>query len=957
MSRTLFTLLAIAAAVPVSSRGEDLYVRPNHTSGANTGADWANAWNGFASIVWGEGPGKLGAGDTCWIAGGAYTAPLLILGDGAPGRPLVLQRVRATDSAPAAAPGWDAAFDQPVVITGAPREAVVSFDGGHGSFVTLDGRTPAGIRVLFGNGGRGVEIESLVDLTDITLRCIEAAGPGPIVQIGNTRGFDLTIPAMLTNLTLSRCSAHHADTLLQVTASTNLLIEHCDFHHSGALNAATYHPNAIYLGPVRNLVFRYNRLHDYDVEGLFFGHAGNRGARIHGNLFYQGASPPDTGRGIEFDDTADSADFLVYHNTFVDLPLPGVNFRNGQPHPGAIVMNNLFVGCSAEFGPAAHDYNLLPVAAGEAHGLVGGGPALFIDAARFDYHLAASPGPITPRNTGVALGPPFDLDPDGRPRGADGGWDIGAFEFVNRPPTLTPPANFTMLAGTESGPLAFTVGDPDSAAATLVVTAASDNPALLPAARLTFAGTDASRSLQLSPVPGQTGAATIALTVDDGMGLTRSAVFTVTVLGSGLTGQTVTQGREVSFSAPAGLADGTLHWQVSNDGGATFTDLADGSGVSGVRTRVLTLANVTTALHGSRYRYVLHGAAPGTSAAALLTVNPAFFSHPAGILRLADGRLLVSDAATNTVRQIADGAVSLIAGRDTEPGATDGVGATARFNQPAGLAGLADGAIALADSANATIRRLSTTGFVTTLAGAPGSRGANDGLGRAATFNAPVALAVDASGNLLVADSLNHAIRRVAPGGSVTTLAGGADAAGTADGRGAEARFNFPTGLAIDAAGDCLVADTINNTLRRVTAAGVVTTLAGVPGVSGATDGTGGAALFNRPSGLVFAPDGNFYLADTGNSVVRRVTPQGAVQTIAGLPGIAGLKDGTGVVDDGRGLAPPAAGGARAGSGLHIMRYRAEAIGGSLEIAPNLPQGVKVVCKVSLAAFGAPGGH
>lgn len=836
MSRTLFTLLAIAAAVPVSSRGEDLYVRPNHTSGANTGADWANAWNGFASIVWGEGPGKLGAGDTCWIAGGAYTAPLLILGDGAPGRPLVLQRVRATDPAPAAAPGWDAAFDQPVVITGAPREAVVTFDDGHGSFVTLDGRTSSGIRVLFGNGGRGVEIESSVDLTDITLRCIEAAGPGPIVQIGNTRGFDLTIPAMLTNLTLSRCSAHHADTLLQVTASTNLLIEHCDFHHSGALNAATYHPNAIYLGPVRNLVFRYNRLHDYDVEGLFFGHAGNRGARIHGNLFYQGASPPDTGRGIEFDDTADSADFLVYHNTFVDLPLPGVNFRNGQPR-GAIVMNNLFVGCYAEFGPATHDYNLLP------------------------------------------------------------------------------------------------------------------------AARLTLTGTDASRSLQLSPVPGQTGTATVTLTVDDGMGLTRSAAFTVTVLGSGVTSQTVTQGREVSFSAPAGLADGMLHWQVSNDGGATFTDLADGSGISGVRTRVLTLANVTTALHGSRYRYVLHGAAPGTSAAALLKVNPAFFSHPAGILRLADGRLLVSDAATNTVRQIADGAVSLIAGRDTEPGATDGVGATARFNQPAGLAGLADGAIALADSANATIRRLSTTGFVTTLAGAPGSRGANDGLGRAATFNAPVALALDASGNLLVADSLNHAIRRVAPGGSVTTLAGGADAAGTADGRGAEARFNFPTGLAIDAAGDCLVADTINNTLRRVTAAGVVTTLAGVPGVSGATDGPGGAALFNRPSGLVFAPDGNFYLADTGNSVVRRVTPQGAVQTIAGLPGITGLKDGTGVVDDGRGLAPPAAGGARAGSGLHIMRYRAEAIGGSLEIAPNPPQGVKVVCKVPLAAFGAPGGH
>ena len=187
---------------------------------------------------------------------------------------------------------------------------------------------------------------------------------------------------------------------------------------------------------------------------------------------------------------------------------------------------------------------------------------------------------------------------------------------------------------------------------------------------------------------------------------------------------------------------------------------------------------------------------------------------------------------------------------------------------------------------------------VTHLAGSLGGPGSVDGTGTAARFNTPWAVAVDAFGNVYVADLNSSVIRKMTPGGVVTTLAGMAGSTGSADGVGAAARFFQPMGLAVDSAGTVYVADTYNNTIRKVSPAGVVTTLAGRPGggatSSMPTDGTGAGARFFLPQGVAVDAAGIVYVADTGLHTIRKITPAGVVTTIAGKQLTEGYADGTG---------------------------------------------------------------
>jgi hypothetical protein len=190
----------------------------------------------------------------------------------------------------------------------------------------------------------------------------------------------------------------------------------------------------------------------------------------------------------------------------------------------------------------------------------------------------------------------------------------------------------------------------------------------------------------------------------------------------------------------------------------------------------------------------------------------------------------------------------------------------------------------------------------TTLAGNAGY-GSADGTNRAARFALPCSTAADSAGNVYVADSVNSTIRKMTPVGTnwvVTTLAGLAGCTGTKDGTGSAARFNYPNGVAVDGAGNVYVADTGNNIIREVTPVGtnwVVTTLAGLPGSAGTNDGTGSAARFAAPNGVTVDSAGNVYVADTGNNTIREVTPVGTnwvVTTLAGLPASAGTNNGLG---------------------------------------------------------------
>ncbi len=227
-------------------------------------------------------------------------------------------------------------------------------------------------------------------------------------------------------------------------------------------------------------------------------------------------------------------------------------------------------------------------------------------------------------------------------------------------------------------------------------------------------------------------------------------------------------------------------------------------------------------------------------------------------------------------------------------GSTDGTGADARFNYPEEVAVDGDGNVYVAGGGDHTIRKITPAGVVTTLAGVAESSGSTDGTGTDARFNFPYGVAVDRDGNVYVADRDNHTVRKVTPAGVVTTLAGTAGSSGSDDGTGADARFNYPRGVAVHRDGNVYVADRDNHTIRKITPAGVVTTLAGAAGSYGSTDGTGTAARFSGPHGVAVDGDGNVYVADAYNHTVRKVTPAGVVTTLAGTAGSSGLADGTG---------------------------------------------------------------
>jgi sugar lactone lactonase YvrE len=200
----------------------------------------------------------------------------------------------------------------------------------------------------------------------------------------------------------------------------------------------------------------------------------------------------------------------------------------------------------------------------------------------------------------------------------------------------------------------------------------------------------------------------------------------------------------------------------------------------------------------------------------------------------------------------------------------------------------------VADTYNYTIRKVTTAGVVTTLAGSAGNSGSVDGTNSTARFLQPWGLAIDSDGNLYVAEYGNHTIRKVTPAGVVTTIAGNPSTPGSADGTNTTARFNFPTAVTVDNSNNVYVADAANHTIRKVTPAGVVTTVAGSAGISGSTDGTGSSARFNNLNGVVVDGAGNLYVADNANHTIRKVTPAGVVTTLGGSPLVSGSDDGTG---------------------------------------------------------------
>ena len=282
------------------------------------------------------------------------------------------------------------------------------------------------------------------------------------------------------------------------------------------------------------------------------------------------------------------------------------------------------------------------------------------------------------------------------------------------------------------------------------------------------------------------------------------------------------------------------------------------------------------------------GSADGTGAEAR-------FFDPRGVATDIAGNVYVADAYNSTIRKITPaGAVSTLAGTAESRGSADGVGADARFSSPIGIATDIVGNVYVADAVNCTIRKISPAGAVSTLAGAAGNGGSSDGIGAGARFDHPASVATDSAGNVYVADTQNKTIRKITAEGVVGTLAGQARLSGSTNGTGAQARFADPEGVATDRLGNVYVADTWNHLIRRINPAGVVSTLAGSMPMSGSADGIGAEAGFLKPMGAATDSFGNVYVADYGNSTIRKITPAGLVSTLAGTAGLRGRVDGIG---------------------------------------------------------------
>ncbi len=275
--------------------------------------------------------------------------------------------------------------------------------------------------------------------------------------------------------------------------------------------------------------------------------------------------------------------------------------------------------------------------------------------------------------------------------------------------------------------------------------------------------------------------------------------------------------------------------------------------------------------------------------------NQAQFRLPNSVAVDSGGNVYVADTANNTIRKITpNGIVSTLAGVSGSHGSADGSGSNARFWAPFGIAVDGFGNVFVADTANNTIRKITPNGVVSTLAGLAGHPGDKDGIGTNARFRNPWGVAVDYAGNVFVADMSNDTIRKITPAGMVSTLAGQAGRSGSGDGFGTQARFNSPYDVAADSAGNVYVADSANDTIRKIAPSGVASTLAGLPGYAGGTDGNGKDARFWNPQGLAVDDKGNIYVADTSNNTIRKITPMGVVTTLAGLAGTPGTTDGTG---------------------------------------------------------------
>jgi len=402
--------LLIALLVPCTATlAANYYVRPSSGGpyGTSSGADWNNAYNGLANIDW---TGKTG-GDTIWIAGGTYTTGLSIGASGTnDASRLVVKRATANDTECTSAAGWVAGFDSQVISEGSGI-TISSRD-----YITIDGQVSNGIRIHIPTPGYSGVWFNYYPSNHITLRYLQIEGKG--YQVDFSAGANVGVYATsnygaATDLLIEHCDIKYCTSELKTGNWDNITVQYNTLHHCDATDVGTHEDVWIIHGG-NNLIFRYNICYLNAAEG-FFVREDSDNLQVYGNLFYDSQYAISVKSGIV------GTNWRIYNNTVADCSA-GINISE-TTQTGEMANNLAYNSGFSNSSPGLTETTNINTSTDP-----------FVNLAGKDFHLAAASAPI---NAGTDLGVNYHTDLDGNVFGADGTWDVGAYEYGGAPPVLT----------------------------------------------------------------------------------------------------------------------------------------------------------------------------------------------------------------------------------------------------------------------------------------------------------------------------------------------------------------------------------------------------------------------------------------------------------------------------------------------------------------------------------------
>lgn len=433
MKRFVCACLLLSTLYALDAHATNWYVR---AGAGGSGTSWTDAWSDVTNIVW----ASTAPGDTIWIAGGRYGT--LTLGksgnaDSVAGRIFIK---RATVAAHGGETGWSAGYDTQVELT-----SVVFNTLNLGSYVTIDGQRDRGIVINVPSGGTAA-VKFQRGATFVTLRYLDLAGPcgsSPCTVGADIRGVDATASGneSIANLTIQHNKIHGLATQMWLFNTDNALIEDNELYDNMALDSVTFHPNQVFTAMSNNVTFRRNILRNYGVEGILMKCGSIWGTSgtwyIYSNLFYRdnGASGGPTDRVVEANGTPGfssvAGPVYFYNNTIVGLWNSWTAGNDGQWHPNTVSRNNIYwkTPSTAPF-VANQSYDFCSgTCPGSNSASNGSNP--FVNLSGGNFHIVSTVGATYPKDKGINLGLPYNVDMDGILRGGDGTWDIGAYEYVS----------------------------------------------------------------------------------------------------------------------------------------------------------------------------------------------------------------------------------------------------------------------------------------------------------------------------------------------------------------------------------------------------------------------------------------------------------------------------------------------------------------------------------------------